>query len=75
MPVTTFGIPSMPSESGFFFTTSEIEDLERGVIRGCDKFRVVGTESYVSNWITMALYKLHVVEVRLPILDHAVVVS
>ncbi len=75
MPVNCLCIPAMATEHRFFNASCEIEDFECGVIRSRDEFRVIGREGHISNSVIVSMNDLDVVEVWLPVLDHAVVVS
>jgi hypothetical protein len=59
----------------FLNASSEVEDFEGRVIGSCDEFGVVRTEREVSYRIIVPLNDLDVVEIRLPVLDQAVVIS
>lgn len=75
MPVASLGIPPVARKGHLGNTSSEVKDLEGGVVGGCDELEVGRCDGQVANGIMMAPNAFDIVEVGLPVLDDTIVVG
>jgi hypothetical protein len=60
----------------FECATAEVEDLERSIVGGRDKFVIMGSERKIPNWIIMGFLDCeHIVYIRLPISNVSILVG
>src|SRR3954462_5475319 len=75
MPVTALGVPTVAGESRDHGGAGEVKHLESRIVRGGDELLVGRGKGQVPNGVIVSLEALDIVEVGLPVLEHAVVVG
>ncbi len=73
MPINGLCIPIVTCKGRFFYTSCEVEYFESSVVTSGNEFGIIGGEGDASYRIIVSLYCFDVVEVRLPVLDNAII--